>query len=139
MASFILYPQLSLSPHPFTCCHPTCNFTRAYPTGSEMFTNLLSGVYVSIVYFFSSDIGEDWPSSSSDSEGNAEDGTTADQYHTANSIHVPSDNIPETEHTVHQIIQLLQQMGGSHNIDRGTILDRDFLPCKCCTGTMIDV
>ncbi|XP_071821023.1 golgin subfamily A member 2-like isoform X2 [Apostichopus japonicus] len=85
------------------------------------------------------DIGEDWPSSSSDSEGNAEDGTTADQYHTANSIHVPSDNIPETEHTVHQIIQLLQQMGGSHNIDRGTILDRDFLPCKCCTGTMIDV
>lgn len=86
------------------------------------------------------DIGEDWPTSSSDSEGEDSEGNSmSDQYRTANSIQVPSEHIPEREHTAHQIIQLLQQMGGSNNIDRGTILDRDFLPCKCCTGSMIDV
>ncbi|XP_038063693.1 golgin subfamily A member 2-like [Patiria miniata] len=89
---------------------------------------------------------DDWPSiSSTDS---AEEATMADHYHTAQNLSL--DNSPRrnpahnrspqpTDHTAQQIMELLEQIGGSHIIDRGTILDRDFAPCKCCSGTLVDV
>ena len=94
---------------------------------------------------------EDWPSSDSET---AEEATMADLYRTAtmsltplspNSTaadgppHIHPNHVPSGEHTAHQIIQLLQQMGGPTEIDRSTILDHDFMPCKCCTGGLIHV
>ncbi|XP_022085282.1 golgin subfamily A member 2-like [Acanthaster planci] len=87
--------------------------------------------------------GDDWPSSSSDS---IEEATMAEHYHTAHNLtldnssphHGPGPR-PTTDHTAQQIMELLEQIGGSHIIDRGTILDRDFAPCKCCSGHLVDV
>ena len=84
------------------------------------------------------DESDDWPSSSSDS---TEEATMAEHYHTAQNLTL--DNSPNrqkpTDHTAQQIMELLEQIGGSHIIDRGTILDRDFAPCKCCSGNLVDV
>ena len=38
-----------------------------------------------------------------------------------------------------RIMELLEQIGGSHIVDQGTILDCDFAPWKCCSGSLVDV
>ncbi|XP_033643026.1 golgin subfamily A member 2-like [Asterias rubens] len=85
------------------------------------------------------DESDDWPSSSS--EDSCEEVTIGEHYQTAMDDNSPQNNtVPATtDHTAHQIMELLEQIGGSHIIDRGTILDRDFAPCKCCSGTLVDV
>ncbi|XP_063966031.1 golgin subfamily A member 2-like [Lytechinus pictus] len=80
----------------------------------------------------------DWPSSSESGDGTFEEVSLADdRYQTA----LPSpEQLPRSEHTAQQIIQLLQDMGSSAaTIDRSTILDRDFMPCKYCSDVLIHV
>ena len=83
------------------------------------------------------DESDDWPSSSS--EDSCEEVTIGDHYHTAQNFSNSTASPGPTDHTAQQIMELLEQIGGSHIIDRGTILDRDFAPCKCCSGTLVDV
>ncbi|XP_071495907.1 golgin subfamily A member 2-like [Diadema antillarum] len=92
------------------------------------------------------DIGTDWPSSSTEGadEPQFEEVSLADEHHhqLANSLSsLPSpDQLPRSEHTAQQIIQLLHQMGGTPAmIDRSTILDRDFMPCKYCSDVVLHV
>ncbi|XP_072014728.1 golgin subfamily A member 2-like [Amphiura filiformis] len=104
------------------------------------------------------DYGDDWSSTDSDpdmGEDAAMEDDDSNYYQiqplTPNSTSHPADklmhnhhhhehnHVPTGEHTAHQIIQLLQQMGGATEIDRSSILDHELMPCKCCSGGLITV
>eukprot|EP00057_Strongylocentrotus_purpuratus_P032325 XP_787251.3 PREDICTED: golgin subfamily A member 2 [Strongylocentrotus purpuratus] len=84
----------------------------------------------------------DWPSSSTESgdgDGSFEDVSLADDHYQTAALPSP-EQLPRSEHTAQQIIQLLQEMGSSAtSIDRSTILDRDFMPCKYCSDVLLHV
>ncbi|XP_033122047.1 golgin subfamily A member 2-like [Anneissia japonica] len=81
------------------------------------------------------DYSDDW--SSSDSVEEATEGNNSSPMHLPKAPH--HNHIPHREKTAQQIMNLLEQIGGPNIIDRGTILDHNFLPCKCCEGQIIDV
>ncbi|XP_071948135.1 golgin subfamily A member 2-like [Antedon mediterranea] len=85
------------------------------------------------------DYSDDWSSSDTESVEEAME----DRLPEISPIHMPEaphqNHIPQREKTAQQIMNLLEEISGPNIIDRGTILDHSFLPCKCCEGRIIDV
>ena len=127
--------------HKIQCSHSIAIFSEIqyiinYDRGIWSVNQYLISV---VAIFFPSEM--EWPSSSSEgAEQGFEEVSLADEhYQTANNISgLPSPGeLPRSEHTAQQIIQLLHEMGTSPAIiDRSTVLDRDFMPCKFCSEVL---
>ncbi|XP_077986485.1 golgin subfamily A member 2-like isoform X2 [Glandiceps talaboti] len=106
-------------------------------------------------YGFNSESGVDneydWPSTDSESTSSTEEikmradridhSRPAEEYITTSSIpeQLNKDIIAGGDRTAKQIMELLEQMGSPHSIDKKILLDHAFYPCKCCTGELINV
>ena len=48
--------------------------------------------------------------------------------------HVPGPLVPEQDQTAHKILNLLSEIGQSSRVETPPFMERNFLPCKFCTG-----
>ncbi|XP_070532373.1 golgin subfamily A member 2-like isoform X3 [Ptychodera flava] len=96
----------------------------------------------------------EWPSSDTDSSTDSEEGDMerdhVDFGHQANAT-IPNSSsalpksklnkmeVSDGERTAKQIMELIEQMGSPHAIDKKTLLDHAFYPCKCCSGELVNV
>nr|XP_006825292.1 PREDICTED: uncharacterized protein LOC102801433 [Saccoglossus kowalevskii] len=81
----------------------------------------------------------DWPSSDTESMSSDEVEITGNHVAplTPNSTSTPSKYVPQGERTAKQIMELLELMGSPNSIDKHSLLDHAFYPCRCCSGELI--